>query len=234
MDEFSKHFSNQVQPKICITTNQGKPMYWTMRFVDELLDVFPDAKYWNRGKNKSIKILCQKVIKAGFTSLIILHNDRNSGTAPRRSQFARNAHKLLHVALPNGPTAFYRLSSFKPRTQIYMGAMSTAHRPELILSNFSSRVGVRMGRMLATMFDQRAEFRGRQVVTFRNQRDFIFFRRHRYMFTEEGQECELQELGPRFCLKLIYLHEGLFNPREANYEWKWHEDMGLEKCKFWN
>merc|ERR1712087_655431 len=46
MDEFSKHFSNQVKPKICITTNQGKPMHRTMRFVDELLDVFPDAKYW--------------------------------------------------------------------------------------------------------------------------------------------------------------------------------------------
>lgn len=115
-----------------------------------------------------------------------------------------------------------------------MGAVSTAHRPEMILSNFSSRLGVRLGRMLGTLFDQRAEFRGRQVVTFRNQRDFVFFRRHRYMFIEEGQDCEIQELGPRFTLKLVYLHEGLFNPREANYEWKWHEDMGLEKLRWYN
>lgn len=88
--------------------------------------------------------------------------------------------------------------------------------------------------MLATMFDQRAEFKGRQVVTFRNQRDFVFFRRHRYEFGKDGKDVELQELGPRFTLKLQYLHEGLFDPKYAEYEWKWHEDMGLQKLKWHN
>ena len=111
---------------------------------------------------------------------------------------------------------------------------STAHRPEMILSNFQTRMGVQIGRMLGTLFDQRAEFRGRQVVTFRNQRDFVFFRRHRYMFTEKGTDCELQELGPRFTLKLVWMHEGLFDPRHAKYMWKWTEDMGLEKSMFHN
>jgi len=88
--------------------------------------------------------------------------------------------------------------------------------------------------MFATLFDQRAEFRGRQVVTLRNQRDYIFFRRHRYMFYEEGKNVEIQEIGPRFTLKLMYLHQGLFDPDHAEYEWKWNEDMGLEKLKWYN
>jgi len=228
MDEFSAHFSNLTQPKICLTTS-FRPLKKTLAFINELLDVFPDAKYFTR-RQFSIKHIVQQAILKKFTSIIIINDDKND---IGYRGYCRGPHKLLHIALPNGPTAYYRLSSIKTRSQIYRGTVSTAHRPELILSNFQTRLGVRLGRMLATFFDQRAEFHGRQVVTFRNQRDFVFFRRHRYVFTEKGKECELQELGPRFTLKLIYIHEGLFDPKYANYEWKWNEDMGLQKLK-WN
>lgn len=227
MDEFSSHFTGLTQPKICLTTSI-RPLKGSLEFINELLDVFPDAKYFTRRKF-TIKTIVQQAIKKKYTSLIVIHDDKNNRGY---RGFCRGAHKLLHVSLPNGPTAFYRLTSIKKRGQIYRGALSTAHRPELILSNFSTRLGVRLGRMCATLFDQRAEFRGRQVVTLRNQRDFVFFRRHRYIFTDGGQDCELQELGPRFTLKLIYLHEGLFDPKYAQYEWKWHEDMGNLKLKW--
>lgn len=35
-------------------------------------------------------------------------------------------------------------------------------------------------RLIQALFPQDPEFRGRRVVTFHNQRDFIFFRHHRY------------------------------------------------------
>ena len=141
---------------------------------------------------------------------------------------------MLHVCLPKGPTACYRLTGVKTRDQIYHSTRSTRHRPELILSNFQTRLGVTLGRMFASLFDQRAEFRGRQVATFRNQRDFVFFRRHRYIFTEKGKDVALQESGPRFTLKLLWLHDGLFDPKHAKYRWRWHEDMGLQKLKWHN
>ena len=59
---------------------------------------------------------------------------------------------------------------------------ATSHFPELILNNFSTRLGHRVGRMFASVFPQKPEFQGRRVVTFHNQRDFIFFRHHRYIF----------------------------------------------------
>jgi len=46
------------------------------------------------------------------------------------------------------------------------------------------------------------------VITAHNQRDFIFFRRHRYMF-KSTDKTALQEIGPRFTIKLRSLKEGL-------------------------
>lgn len=57
----------------------------------------------------------------------------------------------------------------------------TSHKPEVMLNNFSTRLGHTVGRMFASLFPHHPQFKGRQVVTFHNQRDFIFFRYHRYM-----------------------------------------------------
>jgi len=56
----------------------------------------------------------------------------------------------------------------------------TGHKPEVILNNFNTRLGHSIGRMLASMFPHDPNFHGRRVVTFHNQRDYIFFRHHRY------------------------------------------------------
>ena len=46
------------------------------------------------------------------------------------------------------------------------------------------------------------------MVTLHNQRDFLFFRRHRYAF-RSTEKAALQEIGPRFTLKLRWLKKGL-------------------------
>lgn len=67
-------------------------------------------------------------------------------------------------------------------------------------------------------------FVGRQVVAIHNQRDFIFFRRFRYMFAlregeasaklakerglDEQLRTRMQEIGPRFTLKIRWLKRG--------------------------
>lgn len=62
---------------------------------------------------------------------------------------------------------------------------------------------------------------GRQVVTFHNQRDFIFVRHHRYIYKKDDEKvrARLQELGPRFTLKLKYLQEGSLDAECGEYEW---------------
>nr|GEU41863.1 ribosome production factor 1 [Tanacetum cinerariifolium] len=59
----------------------------------------------------------------------------------------------------------------------------------VVLNNFTTRLGHRVGRLIQSLFPQDPEFRGRRVVTFHNQRDFIFFRHHRYIFeTRENKQ----------------------------------------------
>jgi ribosome production factor 1 len=157
---------------------------------------------------------------------------------------------LLHVHLPDGPTAHYRLSNLVLGRDIKGHGRATAHKPELILNRFDTRLGRRLGRMIASLFHQDPNFRGRRVVTFHNQRDFVFFRHHRYVFEEKekrvgtgdagsssgkggkgssggGKEpaqrrvvqARLQELGPRFTLKLLSLQKGTFDARGGEFEW---------------
>jgi ribosome production factor 1 len=79
---------------------------------------------------------------------------------------------------------------------------------ELILNNFTTLLGHSVGRLFGSLFPPLPQFRGRQVVTLHNQRDFLFFRRHRYMFAS-ATSARLQEIGPRFTLKLRWLRKGL-------------------------
>lgn len=128
---------------------------------------------------------------------------------------------LLLCHLPNGPTACFRLSSYKSGSKIPGHGRPTSHVPELILNNFNTRLGRRTGRFLGSLFPHLPEFEGRQAVTFHNQRDFIFVRHHRYVYRDEKDKmrARLQELGPRFTLKLRWLQQGVFDTEFGEYEW---------------
>ena len=45
-------------------------------------------------------------------------------------------------------------------------------------------------------------------MTFHNQRDYIFFRHHRYIFREGYDGVNMQEIGPRMTLKLKKFYQG--------------------------
>ena len=81
------------------------------------------------------------------------------------------------------------------------------------------------------MFYAKPNFQGRQAVTFHNQRDYVFVRHHRYIFESKEDKAKaaappakrviarLQELGPRFTLRLRWLQEGTFDTQFGEYEW---------------
>lgn len=69
-------------------------------------------------------------------------------------------------------------------------------------------------------------------MTFHNQRDFVFFRYHRYMF-EDAREAALEELGPQFTLKLRWLQVGTFDTLHGEYEWVHkRKEMDVARAKF--
>lgn len=88
---------------------------------------------------------------------------------------------LLVTHLPDGPTGLFKLSNVKITPELKRNHKEiTEHRPEVILNNFTTRLGHTIGRMLGALFHYEPEFKGRRAVTFHNQRDYIFFRHHRY------------------------------------------------------
>ncbi|KAF6018680.1 RPF1 [Bugula neritina] len=117
-------------------------------------------------------------------------------------------------------------------TEIKKAGETTSHLPEVILNNFNTRLRLTVGRMFASLFPHDPQFNGRRVITFHYQRDFIFFRHHRYQFRNE-KKCGLHELGPRFTLKLRSIQKGTFDSKFGEYEWmhKRHE-MDTSRRKF--
>jgi ribosome production factor 1 len=103
----------------------------------------------------------------------------------------------------------------------------------MILNNFTTRLGHRVGRFLGSLYKHEPNFKGREVVTFHNQRDFIFVRHHRYIFQGEvldKTKARLQELGPRFTLKMKWLQEGTFDTQHGEYEW-FHKRKQMDKTR---
>lgn len=71
------------------------------------------------------------------------------------------------------------LVSARKRYRLLKQADFRPSSAELILNGFSTLLGISIGRLFGSMFPPMPMFRGRQVVTLHNQRDFLFFRRHR-------------------------------------------------------
>lgn len=206
IDDFSSYFERIYEPKVLITFADN-PVTKTRKFGLELSRIFPNALVKIRNK-ASVKKICKSAEREQFTDVVIINEDR------------RKPNGLLVIHLPHGPTAHFKVSNVKLTSDIKRDHKEiTKHRPEVILTNFTTRLGLTVGRMLGALFHHDPEFRGRRAVTFHNQRDYIFFRHHRYEFSKEGKRVKLRELGPRFTLKLRSLQEGTFDSKTGDYAW---------------
>lgn len=218
IDEFVSYYKEGVLPKIVITTMR-RPSEKLVMFSKEFQGIIPNAEFYDR-RTYDIKEICKFASNREYTDVIVF-NEKN-----------REPDGLWIIHLPDGPTAHYRVSNTWSRKDIPNHGTPTGFYPELIMKNFDTRLGQRIGRMLAAIFPQKPEFRGRNVVTMKNQRDFIFFRHHRYLFKEDGEKVILQEVGPRMTLKLRSLQSGIFDTETGEYEFMYRSNMQVSRKKF--
>lgn len=165
-DEFNNILQHDAPVKILITTSI-KPPVKIYDFLREIMMVFHNISFFPR-RDMKLEEVYKYAKNLNYTHVMVL----------------RYSHGWeLLVRHLEGMLAIFKITSVQYQKSIKHHAVATEHVPELILNNFDSKVGVRIGRLLASLFPQHPEFRGRRVVTFHNQRDFIFFRHHRYIFT---------------------------------------------------
>jgi len=217
-DEFASYFNREKTPKVLITTTD-RPNSRTNKFCKELKKSIPNsAIYYRRGLD--LKKIIPQAVSRDYTDLIVINED----------QKLPNGMVISH--LPDGPTAHFRLSSVRFCKEIKKSGELTDHVPELILNNFNTRLGHSVGRMIAALYPHDPQFHGRRVVTFHNQRDYIFFRQHRYQF-RNNKKVSKQELGPRFTLRLRSLQKGTFDSKHGEYEFIYqHREMAKSRRKF--
>lgn len=174
-DEFEKILSHDAPVKVLITT-AIRPATKTYDFLREIMMVFHNIAFYPRC-GMSLDEVYLHAKNLDYSHVMVL----------------RYSHGWeLLIRHLEGILAVFKITSLDLQKDIRHHAISSEHMPELILNNFDSKVGVRVGRLLASLFPQNPQFQGRRVVTFHNQRDFIFFRHHRYIFSEEFSKVDMQ------------------------------------------
>jgi ribosome production factor 1 len=223
-DEFASYFDGTA-PKVAITTNV-RASRDCKRFVCHMMDLIPNVTYYRR-REFPIKKIIKFLKNRDFTDLIVVGETR------------KTVDTMMIIHLPEGPTATFKISNIQYPEDIPDAGPITNHDPELILNNFTTRMGYGVGRMIAALFPQVPDFSGRRVITFHNQRDFIFVRQHRYIFDrdpfdkEVGLKPRIQELGPRMTLKLQRIQHGTFDTMEGEFEWFGHNRLYKSSKKFY-
>lgn len=230
---------NPPTPKILITTSLNSNLHHEAQLLTTL---FPHSVYIPRSAHRyshkfSVREICLFASNRSYTAVMVLKEDQKKPTG------------LTFVHLPHGPTFHFSLSNWVEGKKLPGHGNPTDHTPELILNNFRTPLGLLIAHLFRTMFPPQPELQGRQVVTLHNQRDYIFLRRHRYVFREkrpteknvigpdgkevkgvEGIRAGLQELGPRFTMKLRRVDKGI--QRASGQEWEWKGGMEKQRTKF--
>ena len=226
-------------PKILITTAINSTLH---REAAVLTRLFPNSKYIRRSSHRygykfSVREISSFATNQGYGSVIVLEEDLKKPSG------------LTIVHLPDGPTFHFTISNWYDGKSIPGHGRATSHVPELILNNFTTPLGLLTAHLLRSLFPAAPDLEGRQVITFHNQRDYIFLRRFRYLLRDKRESekavvgidgrvmtgaeevrAGLQELGPRLTLKLRRVDKGI--QRASGQEWEWKGKTDRVRTKF--
>nr|KAK5434940.1 Ribosome production factor 1 [Exophiala xenobiotica] len=226
-------------PKILITTSINSTLHNEAAI---LTSMFPGSKYIRRSSHRygykfSVREIASFATNQSYTAVIVLEEalKRPSG--------------LTIVHLPVGPTFHFTITNWYTSRSIPGHGRATDAIPELILNNFTTPLGLLTAHLFRSLFPATPDLKGRQVLALHNQRDYIFLRRHRYIFRDkreseksvvgpdgrevkgvEGIRVGLQELGPRLTLKLRRVDKGI--QRRSGQDWEWKARMEKTRTKF--
>jgi ribosome production factor 1 len=231
-------------PKVLVTTSLNSTIHYEAQLLSTL---FPNSTYVPRSSHRyghkySLREICKFATNREYTTVILVKEDLKKPTG------------ISVVHLPAGPTFHFSISNWIEGRKLPGHGNPTNHYPELLLNNFKTPLGLLTAKLFQTLFPPRPEFQGRQVITLHNQRDYIFVRRHRYVFREkrateksivgadgaemkgvEGIRAGLQELGPRFTLKLRRVDKGIGRAGSEGddaTQWEWKAKMEKDRKRF--
>ena len=194
-------------PRVCVTTSRS-PSSRLKQFSKEMKVLIPNSTRINRGTHR-VDELVEVCKTSDFTDLVVVQETRGEPDG------------LIVCHLPLGPTAYFTLNGAVLRHDLEGGAapMSEAY-PHIILNNFTTELGKRVGNILKCLFPV-PKIDTRRIVTFSNDNDHISFRHHVYS-KENGNTTDkvsLYEVGPRFEMRLYQIKLGTLEMKDAENEY---------------
>ncbi|OAL51328.1 Brix-domain-containing protein [Pyrenochaeta sp. DS3sAY3a] len=239
--KFPQLFETVDEPKILITTSINSSLH---KEADILTSFFPNSKYIRRtahvhAHKYSVREIAQFASARDYTALVVL----------MQAEHEKKPDGLDIIHLPNGPHFHFSVTNWIEGKKLPRHANDTGHYPELILNNFKTPLGILTAHLFKGLFPAAPELEGRQVLTLHNQRDYIFVRRHRYVFRDkresekpilaadgkpmkgvEDVKVGMQEIGPRMTLKLRRVDRGI--QFKSGQEWQWKGRMEKKRTRF--
>jgi len=194
-------------PRVCVTTSRA-PSSRLKQFAKEMKLLVPNSTRVNRGTQRVDELL--DVCKTSdFTDLVVVQETRGEPDG------------VIVCHLPLGPTAYFTLSGAVLRHDLEGGSapMSEAY-PHVIVDNFTTPLGKRVGNILKCLFPI-PKIDTRRIVTFSNAEDHISFRHHVYS-KDNGNSPDavtLYEVGPRFEMRLYQIKLGTLEMKDAENEY---------------
>ncbi|KAL3936980.1 MAG: hypothetical protein SGBAC_007815 [Bacillariaceae sp.] len=193
-----------LEPRVCVTTSRD-PSSRLKQFVKEVKLLVPNSVRINRGNNR-VDELMESCRQSEFTDVIIVQETRGEPDG------------LVVCHLPMGPTAFFSLSNAVLRHDLDPPAAPMSEAvPHIILHNFNTDLGKRVGNILKCLFPV-PRHDAKRVITFANDNDFISFRHHMYS-KPAHDSVTLHEVGPRFEMRLYQIRLGTLEQKEADNEY---------------
>lgn len=184
--KFPQLFDHQPEPKILVTTSINSTLHTE---ADTLTSFFPNSTYIRRSAHAhahkySVREIAQFAAARDYTAVVVL----------MQAHHEKKPDGLDIIHLPTGPHFHFSVTNWVEGKKLPRHANDTGHYPELILNNFKTPLGILTAHLFKGMFPAAPELEGRQVLTLHNQRDYIFVRRHRYVFRDK-RESEKPVLG---------------------------------------
>lgn len=202
-----------------VITSIGHLKSETKNFIEDFLFFVPYSKYFQRTHSHTFDDIVTAAKKHDVTDLFIV------------CQRYRKLRYLLHLKLPNGSASLYRILNFQPVKSLDKPAVSDAVNSEVFFEGFETDLGEKVESSLSSVFSRAENLAARQVITVKNNDDFIFFRKYKYVFLSNS-DVRLQECGPRFTLKLRTFREVLGDKDEEKIKYIYNEfGMNREERK---
>ncbi|KAI5171397.1 U3 small nucleolar ribonucleoprotein IMP4 [Nematocida sp. LUAm3] len=213
-EEKQDEFSSQVLPSPIITTSRS-PSDSLIKFAKMIRNIFPGSEKINRGRHM-IKELVKMAIEKGHSDLIVLNEHKG------------NPSSIIISHLPHGPTSYFSLHHLSTNEPDRISAAI----PAVVLDNLTSPLGLRVKRILSSLFPPLPpREKPKKITAFVNREDTILFKQYKSTFSKGVPE--LQKMEPSFSMRLYEIRSGTLDMGYAEKEFVFRPYLNTSRKKYY-